>query len=221
MRSYERTKAYDVAIATPILAFYTWTAVQLGGQAKQLFESVVSGNHLAITGLANTVLTIAFATLIVLLVLIRRVPQAKSVGFVPRFAAVGGTIGTFGIALMPYTPLPVPVAILTMVPVLAGLSGAIIVLMWLGRQFSIMPEARQLVTSGPYAIVRHPLYLCEQLAILGLALQHVQPWGLIVFAAQSVLQLTRIAYEERVLANAFPEYLEYSKRTARLIPGVY
>jgi protein-S-isoprenylcysteine O-methyltransferase Ste14 len=41
----------------------------------------------------------------------------------------------------------------------------------LGRSISILPQARQLVTSGPYAFVRHPLYLGEMTAMLGIAMQ--------------------------------------------------
>ena len=84
-----------------------------------------------------------------------------------------------------------------------------------------MPEARKLVTAGPYALVRHPLYFCEELALFGIALQHQQPAALVVFAAQFAFQIVRMHYEERVLTGAFPEYKDYAARTARLIPGIY
>ena len=41
----------------------------------------------------------------------------------------------------------------------------------LARSLSIMPEARKLVTTGLYARIRHPLYLAEDIALLGIALQ--------------------------------------------------
>jgi protein-S-isoprenylcysteine O-methyltransferase Ste14 len=94
-------------------------------------------------------------------------------------------------------------------------------LSWLGRSFSVMPEARRPVTGGPYAYIRHPLYACEQVALVGIALQFFSVYALVVLVAQVALQLGRMHYEERVLAAAFPDYVAYQARTARLIPGVY
>ena len=221
MKVYERTKAYDLAMASPAIAFYVYVVSQLSDDVVDHFREIVSGSGQAVSDLANTVLTIAFATLVVWLLLIRRVPMAKASGIYPRLAAVLGTEASLAIGVVPFAPLPVPLALLTMVPVLVGVLGALVVLMWLGRQFSIMPEARSLVTSGPYAIVRHPLYVCELVALFGFALQHIQPWALVLFLAQAALQFVRMIYEERVLAAAFPEYEIYCRRTARLIPGIY
>jgi protein-S-isoprenylcysteine O-methyltransferase Ste14 len=84
-----------------------------------------------------------------------------------------------------------------------------------------MPEARRLVTTGPYRIVRHPLYLCELVAMLGAALQFALPEALILWAIQAGFQFTRCLNEERVLRTAFAEYEAYAARTARILPGLY
>ena len=58
--------------------------------------------------------------------------------------------------------------------VAAGISANVLgawTLSFLGRSFSVMPEARRLVTTGPYSIVRHPLYLFELLGVIGILLQ--------------------------------------------------
>jgi protein-S-isoprenylcysteine O-methyltransferase Ste14 len=102
-----------------------------------------------------------------------------------------------------------------------GTIASIIVLLWLGRSFSILPEARKLVTSGPYRHIRHPLYLVEEVGSLGVMLQFLQPWSLLLEIANFGLQLWRMQREEIVLTGAFPEYAAYAARTARLIPGVY
>ena len=91
----------------------------------------------------------------------------------------------------------------------------------LGRSISILPEARRLVTRGPYALVRHPLYLGEIVALAGVALQYWSVWALLLWGLVCVFQLQRMKYEERVLSEVFPEYQDYMTRTARLLPGVY
>jgi protein-S-isoprenylcysteine O-methyltransferase Ste14 len=84
-----------------------------------------------------------------------------------------------------------------------------------------MPEARRLVVEGPYALVRHPLYLAEEIAVLGLFIQFASVWTAIVLIIHVLLQFERMRYEETVLSATFPDYREYAARTARLIPALY
>ena len=84
----------------------------------------------------------------------------------------------------------------------------------LGSSFSMRPQARELVTHGLYARIRHPVYLFGSLGILGVILYtgHVQ-W-LWVFALLVPLQLFRMRKEEKVLQGKFADvYLEYRKKT--------
>lgn len=97
----------------------------------------------------------------------------------------------------------------------------IVTLMHLGRSISIMSEARRLVTSGPYSLIRHPLYFAEEVAILGVFLQFRSWTAFAILAAHFAFQIRRMLNEERVLRESFPEYLDYMKRTSRLIPGVW
>jgi protein-S-isoprenylcysteine O-methyltransferase Ste14 len=90
----------------------------------------------------------------------------------------------------------------------------VISVLYLGRSFSIVPQARELVTSGRYAIVRHPLYLAEELAIVGIFLQYASPFLLPLLLLHLFLQIQRIRYEERVLERVFPEYTTYASHTA-------
>jgi protein-S-isoprenylcysteine O-methyltransferase Ste14 len=84
-----------------------------------------------------------------------------------------------------------------------------------------MAETRQLVTSGPYRFVRHPLYLTEEIATIGVFMQFASAWTALIFAVQIAFQLRRMHNEELVLSARFPEYVAYRQHTARLIPGIY
>jgi protein-S-isoprenylcysteine O-methyltransferase Ste14 len=102
-----------------------------------------------------------------------------------------------------------------------GTGLSVFALAHLGRSFSLMAEARRLVTSGPYRVVRHPLYLFETVATLGVLLQFFSLYTFLLFLAYIVIQLQRMKNEEAVLERVFPEYREYRSKTARIIPRVY
>jgi protein-S-isoprenylcysteine O-methyltransferase Ste14 len=103
--------------------------------------------------------------------------------------------------------------------VIVGMLSSFVVLSWLGKAFSIMAEARRLVTYGPYRYVRHPLYVCEEIAVIGIFIQVMSPMALMIFVLHAVCQIRRMLNEERVLQAAFPEYENYARRTPRLIPA--
>ena len=96
----------------------------------------------------------------------------------------------------------------------------------LGRNWSITLEIRErhrLVSEGPYALVRHPMYTSFMLMGLGQALLLSNwvagPAGLVGFA---VLFFLRVDREEHMMSESFgPEYLAYMDRTKRLIPYIY
>jgi len=103
----------------------------------------------------------------------------------------------------------------------AGLLFAIASVAFLGRCFGVLPDVRGLVTRGPYRLVRHPLYLGELTAALGIV-DGAQRWApaLAAWLVCLGLQLVRTKYEERSLRAEFPEYAPYAARTKRLIPGL-
>jgi protein-S-isoprenylcysteine O-methyltransferase Ste14 len=101
-----------------------------------------------------------------------------------------------------------------------GSLASALVLWRLGKSFSIMPEARKLVTGGPYAYARHPLYTVEMITIAGTALQFQAPWSWLLALVVIALLWARTNFEEQVLERTFPEYADYRARTKRFIPGV-
>jgi protein-S-isoprenylcysteine O-methyltransferase Ste14 len=125
------------------------------------------------------------------------------------------------LALLPLGNTP-PATAAVIALCLVGLGSALsaFVLIWLGRSFSIMAEARRLVTGGPYAIVRHPLYLTEAIATIGMVVLNWSLIAVVLAALLWALQLRRVRHEENVLQAAFPEYASYAARTPRWLPAL-
>jgi len=90
----------------------------------------------------------------------------------------------------------------------------------LGRCFGILPEARGLVTRGPYRLVRHPVYLGELGACAGLVLGAPTAWNAVCAGGFAVFQAIRMRLEEQALAAEFSEYAAYAASTPRLLPRV-
>jgi protein-S-isoprenylcysteine O-methyltransferase Ste14 len=90
--------------------------------------------------------------------------------------------------------------------------------LFLGRSFGVLPEARALVTGGPYRLVRHPVYLGEIGACTGLALAAPSPANTAALVGLIVAQAVRMRLEEGALTAAFPQYAEYAASTPRLLP---
>jgi protein-S-isoprenylcysteine O-methyltransferase Ste14 len=91
-------------------------------------------------------------------------------------------------------------------------------LWYLRYSISLEPAARGLVTRGPYAIARHPLYLAYLLSYAGLTIQHPTIQVAIVMVVWFAMTWARIRYEEGVLTAVFPEYAAYRMRVGALGP---
>ena len=73
-------------------------------------------------------------------------------------------------------------------------------------------ENQRVISTGPYAIVRHPMYASGLLYLLGTPLALGSYWGLIPIAALLPFLIWRLFDEERFLAEHLPGYTEYQKR---------
>jgi len=222
-RTFERTKLYDLLAAAPLIAWYAFlVSVQLPPLVRQIAALDPSAPDAGvIAGMAAKLATQAFLVVAALLLALRRVPLRKASGFGPRFAAVAGTFLSGAIVQLPARGLPVPLQVVSMLLILGGIVLALSATLGLGRSLSMMPEARKLVTSGPYRVVRHPLYLGEAVSLVGVTLQFFSAWALALLVLQWLFQLQRMSNEELVLSRAFPDYRHYQARTARLLPGLY
>jgi protein-S-isoprenylcysteine O-methyltransferase Ste14 len=89
--------------------------------------------------------------------------------------------------------------------------------------FNIRPDPREgarLVTGGPYAHVRHPMYLAVLLAMAGVALAG-DAWQWAAWLALAGVLAAKARREERLLALAHPGYGKYRSATRAIIPGLY
>ena len=109
---------------------------------------------------------------------------------------------------------------------LAGIAFAIWARLALGRNWSGLVmgvrEGHELVQSGPYAIVRHPIYAGMLLAMLGTALTIGTLTAYLGVAAGLAGILVRVAIEERMMAAEFgTAHAAYRERTKKLVPLVW
>lgn len=81
---------------------------------------------------------------------------------------------------------------------------------------------QRVITTGPYALVRHPMYASALAMLIGIPIALGSFFGLIVFAAISCALIWRLLEEERFLAANLPGYTAYQKKgPKRLLPGVW
>ncbi len=103
----------------------------------------------------------------------------------------------------------------------AGTAWSVWSLRSLGRNVSVLAQARNLVDSGPYRWVRHPLYTGEIGSSFGLAITAGSLAALAVWIGFCGLQAYRALREEQLLVQALPAYRGYQERTAALLPGLF
>lgn len=111
--------------------------------------------------------------------------------------------------------------IYSMALVITGNFIVLVGITYLRRSFSIMVEAREPVYTGVYQHIRHPLYLGESVATLGVLFFRCSKANIFLTALFIACQAFRAHLEERKLMAAFPSYREYRKRTGAVLPKVW
>lgn len=87
-------------------------------------------------------------------------------------------------------------------------------------RFTANPTQGALVTTGPYRYIRNPIYAAAWLIIWTGVVVHWSPVNATLAAVVAAMLIVKIACEEPLLRVAYPEYGEYSRKTARLVPFV-
>ena len=85
----------------------------------------------------------------------------------------------------------------------------------------VAPE-QKVISTGPYKLVRHPMYMGAFLLLVGIPLSLGSWWGLFVMALIMPALIWRLIREEKFLAKNLPGYPEYQKTVRhRLVPFIW
>ena len=169
----------------------------------------------------TTALVCAFYALIIWGYLRRGPAMATGRSVTAHAAAVVAMLTPFAFPLLRATPPGAVQQWAGDILLAAGTGWSVWSLRSLGRNLSVIAQARKLVVGGPYRWVRHPLYTGEIVSSLGLALTAGSLTALAVWLGFCVLQGYRALREEQLLVRALPGYRGYQARTAALLPGLF
>lgn len=205
-----------------------------GGGIGQVITNIVS--HII-----YNIVAILFDALIITSYVIRSKPVGKAEGFWERyyplitvlFPMLGFTLllipdfrlffppFQLGSIMMRYDlPLLFPM-IVELAGLIISMTGAVlsIIALWsLKRCFSLMVEVRQLITTGMYKRIRHPLYMSEIIHAFGTSILAAHPIAISVFCITLVLEIIRAKLEEHKFLRMVPAYADFKKRTGFLWP---
>jgi protein-S-isoprenylcysteine O-methyltransferase Ste14 len=215
--------AYDVVMRLPMLVWSVGLGLGLVLELQHYSRAAVpeTPRPIYFLNMAMRLSMIAYLVILAATVASRTRPLRRAAGAEPRITAFLGSFLITAVILFPRCEISGALACISTLLVLAGDLIATVVLIQLRGSFSIMAEARQLATSGAYRIIRHPLYLAEEVATIGSVIQFLSIWTGMLLLVQIACQIRRMSNEETVLMDAFPEYIRYKGATARIIPRLY
>ena len=167
-------------------------------------------------------LALAYFTMLVVLYAVRLPQRGTDHRLAVIFVAFSGTFAAIGASFLPGGSRREGLVLVGDLLAAAGLAYSVWGLAYLRRSFSIIPEARRLVTGGPYSLSRHPVYLGEIVTAIGVNLATGGWLSALAIVYFIVCELLRLGWEERILAQAFPsEYAEYARRVPRYLPNPF
>lgn len=82
-------------------------------------------------------------------------------------------------------------------------------------------ENMQLITSGIYRYIRHPMYLSVLLVTFSLIVVDIKLITLGIWFVLLINLIGKMNYEEAQMEKVFPEYAQYKNETKRLLPYIY
>jgi len=120
----------------------------------------------------------------------------------------------------------VPLSVVTAGDILVAIGFYFIFLVYKENTFTSatieVAENQKVISTGPYALVRHPMYASALLYLIGTPLALRSYWGLLALVFMMSFLIWRLVDEEKFLAKNLPGYMEYEKKVQhRLVPYVW
>jgi protein-S-isoprenylcysteine O-methyltransferase Ste14 len=207
-----RARLYDRLASAGLSVFLGFSGCL---QLARMITEYRDGHHL----LAVYQVLIGFSSMIMaLLVLIRGPKIAAGSGVWPRVVATIGSYVVFPMAFLPMKWDSSWMLLMTSGLLIVSYIWIIWALLTLKRSFSVFPEARALVTHGPYGFVRHPLYAAYFITYTCAALPRASALAWMIVVIGIAAEIMRSKNEERVLRAAFPDYAAYARRVPAFFP---
>jgi len=200
------------------IAFFAFLEYSALARGPRILAAVEEGKLLeAVAHIGSGIMMFLMAVLF----LIRRPVVGQRASWTEVLVAFVGSYAIVPLVWLPMTWEADGVLVVSTVASIIGAIGVCYALRSLGRSFAVLPEARALVTSGPYRWVRHPIYTLHIVTLFGTMLPRIGPAAIALLALGVFGECLRAGNEERALRRAFPEYEAYQKRSWRFIPWVY
>lgn len=172
-----------------------------------------------ITGSPVTLFYMADQLVVLVFILIRRAPKELSLRVDDWLVGLGGTLMPILISPpsgTPFAPFVVVFGLLAL-----GFAIHVSAKFALRRSFGVVAANRGIKASGPYRLVRHPMYLGYVVSQIGILLAGPTLHNILIVGMCWVFFVLRIIAEERVLSRD-EVYRDFALRTRyRLVPGVY
>jgi len=148
----------------------------------------------------------------------RRIIKASGIIFLAGFL-IPGLDHRYG-----WSDIPVEAVLTADVLVIVGY--ALVFLVFRENPFASrvveVEQDQHVISTGPYALVRHPMYLGTSIMWLATPVALGSYWALPVFLILPIVLVCRIMNEEEVLLRELPGYREYTHKVRyRLIPGIW